>query len=139
MTRFAAMVVILFLSTFSKSDTSVDSEIHFDDPFVAVEVIEDPQSIFHVRLLVRRTYGDLGFKVLVLKKLGGNFSTLEVPIKTTSLDDGLEEAWIHIFGLEELKKYAVVAIYELACADQKGSCTDDELIEYRRDLGRSAT
>ena len=139
MTRFVALVLLLLISAFSKPNIAAGDEAYFDDPFVTVDASEDPQSTFHIQVIVRRTYGDLKFKVLVLRKLGGNFSLLEVPIKTRTLENGLEEAWIHVVGRGELEKYAVVAMYEFVCATQKESCTAEKPIEYRRNLGRGAS
>jgi hypothetical protein len=88
---------------------------------VQVHVQEDGDSVFHVQVVAPMYLDKEQFEILSLHSHVEGERTLEVGVVVEEVSDLMLEAWIHVVGIEELRRHSLHAYYSVPCPGQENS------------------
>ena len=98
---------------------------------IQIQVLEDPDGVFHIQILAPMYLGKEQFEILALHSRAAGEHAMEVGVIVEEVSDLMLEGWVHVVGTEELRRYSLRVYYSVPCADEKksGECRSEYVFE----------
>jgi len=125
---FTCLLVFAEAVVGQQLDKSTQSSI---SDAIQIQVSEDPDNTFHVRILAPMYIGKEQFEILALHGRAAGGHAMEVGIVVEETSDLTLEGWMHVVGTEELQRYSLHVYYSVPCAveNQSGECRREYVFE----------